>query len=156
MEVRRMRMGEDLGNLIALSREFFAEYQRHDAEFFAVDTMRDDDIVAYFLRFLGKDDHAVFIAVSNEQIVGYITVCVESQASHWRVKRVGHISGLMVRKGNRRERIGTQLLEHAKAYFREHGLKYYTVSTAVQNREALEFYQRRGLEPLQSCLVGVV
>ena len=154
MDVRRLQPGDDFRDLIVLSKAFFEEYQGHHGEFFGIETLHDQDVIAYFSCFLNKDDRVAFIALRDDHVIGYITLLVQSQPSYWKVKRIGHISGLMVGNGNRRQGIGTLLLEQARGYLREQGVKYYTVCTAVQNRQALEFYERRGLEALQSNLVG--
>jgi len=52
--------------------------------------------------------------------------------------------------------IATRLLEEAGAFFTEQGIEYFTVSTAVANRQVLEFYAGQGLEPLQTVLLGTV
>jgi ribosomal protein S18 acetylase RimI-like enzyme len=62
----------------------------------------------------------------------------------------------MVEKAVRREGIGTRLLERARRYFREQGVRYYTVYTAVRNEEAIAFYEARGMEPLHRHLMGEV
>lgn len=151
-----MQRSDDFRDLIILSRAFFMEYARYHEELFRIGIVRDEEIIDYFTRFLEKDDHAAFIALRGSEIVGYITVCIQTQPNFWEVRRIGHISGLMVRREDRRKGIGMQLLEHARAYFRERGVKYYTVYTATANSAGIEFYKDRGLEPLQSCLVGVV
>jgi len=72
----------------------------------------------------------------------------------WKVRRVGHISGLMVDPEHRRERIGSHLLEEAKAFFRAQEVRYYTLYTAANNSEAIAFYESQGMEPLYTHLVG--
>lgn len=156
VDVRRLKKGDDLGDLGPLSRAFFAEYEAHHADLFRLDTLNDEDIVAYFSRFLEKDSRAAFVARRDGRILGYVTVKIQTQPAYWEVRRVGHISGLMVDREVRREGIGTRLLERARRYFREQGVTYYTVYTAVGNEGAIAFYRARGMEPLYSHLVGEV
>lgn len=154
VQIRGLQPGDDLHDLIALSRSFFAEYEAHHEDFFRIDTLRDEDILGYFSLFLEKDDHAAFIALQAGRTVGYITVYVQDQPVYWQVKRVGHISGLMVGRELRRKGIGAGLLERARAWFRERGVRYHTVYTAVKNRRALGFYASQGMEPLYTHFVG--
>lgn len=42
--IRELRPEDDLGDLIALSRAFFEEYEVHHTEFFKIDQLRDSDI----------------------------------------------------------------------------------------------------------------
>jgi ribosomal protein S18 acetylase RimI-like enzyme len=156
LRVRRLQKENDLQDLVALSRAFFAGYEDHHADFFRIDGLTDEEIVDYFSRFLERDDRAAFVAHWGNRIVGYVTVTVQRQPAYWRVRRVGHVSGLMVDKGHRRQGIGSQLLAQARAYLRGQGVQYYTLYTAVGNEGALAFYESQGMEPLYSHLLGEV
>ncbi len=72
------------------------------------------------------------------------------------VKRVGAISGLMVKTALRRHGIATRLLEEAKHRFRQREVKYFTVYTATGNVAAVEFYRRSGMQPLHTTLIGEI
>ena len=154
VRVRRLQKGEGAQDLVALSRAFFAEYEAHHEVFFRIDSLSDEGILAYFSSFLEREDRAAFVALWQGRIVGYITALVEVQPPYWQIKRVGHISGLMVQEEARRLGIGGRLLDAASDFFREQGVKYYTVYTAVENRGAIEFYRSHGLAPLHSHFLG--
>lgn len=153
-EIRRLRADDDLGDLIALSHAFFSEYEAHHEAFFQIDELRDEDVVAYFHGMLTRDDAAAFVAVDGERMVGYITAYVREQPPYWRVKRVGDISGLMVHPDYRRRGVGGALLRAATAFFRERGASFYTVYTAVANESAIRCYERHGMTPLYTTLLG--
>jgi ribosomal protein S18 acetylase RimI-like enzyme len=102
------------------------------------------------------EDGATFIATAQGKIVGHITVFVGTQASFWRVKRVGSISGLMVCRDYRRRGIATALLAKAIGFFRKRGIKYLTTHTAVANQAAMEFYKRSGTVPLHITFISEV
>ena len=140
--------------LIALSHDFFAEYEVHHADFFEIDTLRDVDIVGYFSRTVDADDAATFVAVQGARIVGYITVFIKSQPGYWKIKRVGDISGLMVHQNYRRQGIASALLSAAVSFARERGVRYFTVYTAITNQAAIAFYEHNGMKPLYVTLLG--
>jgi ribosomal protein S18 acetylase RimI-like enzyme len=62
----------------------------------------------------------------------------------------------MVQKENRRSGVATRLLARARSFFAAHGVKYFTVYTAVANESAIRFYEANGLAPLHTTLVGEV
>ena len=154
--IRQLKQGDDLADLISLSREFFAEYEAHHDEFFDIDGLEDSHIADYFTCSIGSDDNATFVALQEGRLVGYVTVHVRGQAPFYKVKRVGAISGLMVRGEDRRSGIATQLLDRAKVFFKARGVKYFTVYTAVANDSAVSFYEKNGMVSLHTTLIGEI
>ena len=155
-EIRSLRKDDKLDDLISLSREFFEEYESHHEDFFKVDGLSDSDIVDYFSRWMDNDGGETFVALTEGRMVGYITVYVRTQPAYWKVKKVGAISGLMVGKAYRRRGIAGQLLARARAFFENKSVTYFTVYTAVGNRGAIAFYERSGLVPLYTTMIGEV
>ena len=155
-EIRSLRKDDNLNDLISLSREFFEEYESHHENFFKIDRLSDSDIVNYFSQWIDDEDGETFIALTGGRIVGYITVYVRTQPIYWKIKKVGDISGLMVQKAYRRRGIARQLLAKARAFFEKKAVRYFTVYTAIGNRGALEFYERSGLLPLYTTMMGAV
>ncbi len=155
-EIRSLRKDDKFNDLISLSREFFEEYESHHENFFKIDRLSDSDIVDYFSQWIDDEDGETFIALTGGRIVGYITVYVRTQPIYWKIKRVGDISGLMVQKAYRRRGIAGQLLAKARAFFEKKAVRYFTVYTAIGNRGALEFYERSGLLPLYTTMMGAV
>ena len=155
-EIRSLRKDDKLNDLISLSREFFEEYESHHENFFKIDRLSDSDIVDYFSQWIDDEDGETFIALTGGRIVGYVTVYVRTRPIYWKIKKVGDISGLMVQKAYRRRGIAGQLLAKARAFFEKKAVRYFTVYTAIGNRGALEFYERSGLLPLYTTMMGVV
>jgi ribosomal protein S18 acetylase RimI-like enzyme len=116
------------------------------------DDLRDS--VTYFTKSTGTDNGATFIASAKGRIVGYITVFVRTQAPFWKIKRVGAISGLMVCRDHRRQGIATRLLAEAIAFFQRREIKFFTTYTAVANDAAVRFFERNGMVPLHTTLIG--
>jgi len=156
MQIRELNNKDDLKLLVQLSRDFFYEYESNHPYFFKIDEIDEKDIISYFTRFIGNDDRKAFVAVQGGNIIGYMTVLIQEQASYWKIKRIGHISGLMVRQDHRRKGIGRKLLQSAGGYFKEKGIKQYTLFTSVNNKSGVEFYEKCGLEKLYTTMMGEV
>jgi ribosomal protein S18 acetylase RimI-like enzyme len=158
-QIRTLRREDDfltlIADLIALSRDFFREYQAHHQDFFAVDRLCDSDIVDYFSNAIDSDDCEAYVAVVDGQVVGYITASIRERPI-FSPKKMGAISGLMVHRDYRRRGIATQLLAQARAFFEQKGVRYFTVYTAVENRGAIAFYECSGLVPLHTNMIGEV
>jgi len=155
IQIRALRLEDDLRDLIDLSRDFFQENQGHHDDFFKIGQLNESSIVDHFSRWLDDENGDTFIALAGNRIVGYITVYVREQAAYWSVKKVGDISGLMVHKDYRRRGIASQLLAQARDFFAQHAVRYFTVYTAVENKAAIAFYKHSGLVPLYATMVGV-
>jgi aminoglycoside 6'-N-acetyltransferase I len=156
MEIRELKKEDDLKTLVQLSRDFFYEYESYHPYFFKIDKIEVADITGYFARFIGNDDRKAFVAVEGGSIIGYIAVLIQEQASYWMVKKVGHISGLMVQNDHRRKGVGKKLLQAAVEYFKVKGIGQYTLFTSVNNKNGIEFYEKCGLQKLYTTMMGEV
>jgi ribosomal protein S18 acetylase RimI-like enzyme len=156
MQIRELNNKDDLGLLVKLSRAFFLEYESNHPYFFKIDKIEESDIEKYFQRFIDNEDKKAFIAIEGGSIVGYISVLVLEQAAYWRIKRIGHISGLMVDKAHRRKGTGRMLLKAALEFFNSKGLRQYTLFTSVNNEDGIKFYKRSGLTELYITLMGEI
>ncbi len=154
--IRALTKNDDLGDLLALSREFFQEYEAYHDDLFGIDQLRDSDIVDFFSRSLDSADSATFVAIDQARMIGYVTVSVRRQPGFYKVKRVGAISGLMVDKAYRRRGVGGRLLEAVESFLRDRGVIYFTLYTAAANESALRFYRRRHMAPLSTTMVARV
>lgn len=153
-EIRPLKDCDNFYGLISLSRDFFLEYEVNHRDFFAIDTLCDENVIDYFSSFINSDSRKVFIAISEGQIIGYITVYIKDQPPYWQIKKVGDISGLMVHKDYRNRGLGSQLLSAARGFLKDKGVQYYTVYTSVNNINAINLYKKCGMIPLHTTLLG--
>lgn len=152
--IRELRPDDDLNAVLALCKDFFAEYQDHHHEFFNTDNLSDADISGRFLESMESDNSATIIALVDDVIVAYASLDIREQPRFYKVKKVGAISALMVAKGHRRVGIATRILEEAKAYFHRKGIKYFTLYTATANQAAIRFYEKNGMTGLHQVFIG--
>ena len=154
LTIRELRSNDDLSAVLSLCRDFFAEYEIHHKEFFDLDHLTDDDISARFIDSITSEDSATLMALVDNKIVGYALLVIRDQPRFYKIKKIGAISGLMVDKNYRRRGIATKLLDKSKSFFRNRGINYYTLYTAVANQEAAEFYDKNGLTKLHYSYLG--
>ncbi len=152
--IRELRPEDDLTAVLTLCKDFFAEYEQHHKEFFETDNLTDADISGRFLQSSESDDSATIIALVDDEFVGYASVVIREQPRFYKIKKVGAISALMVANEHRRKGIATQLLDGSRAFFRRHGIKYFTLYTAVANEGATRFYERNEMSPLHISFIG--
>lgn len=104
-----------------------------------------EDTVRRLKAFLEQDGYTVFVAEhGNAEAIGFIAL-TESRALY--AEGVfGTIPEFFVRPGFRSQKIGSHLLEQAKAYGRAQGWKRLEVTTPPlpEFEQTLAFYQREG------------
>ena len=152
--VRELQPEDDIKAVLNLCRDFFAEYEIYHDEFFDTDDLTDTDISGRFWESVKSNQSATIIAIIDNAIVGYALISVREQPDFYKIKKVGAVSGLMVAKNHRRKGIAKRLLAESKAYFRQKGVKYFTLYTAAANQGAAKFYEQSEMLPLHVSYIG--
>jgi ribosomal protein S18 acetylase RimI-like enzyme len=150
--IKELDSENDFVDLVELSKEFFYEYENNNREIFGIDFINEIDIKNYFQGFIGKETKKAYIAIMNNKIIGYVTFYIKDQPNYWIVKKIGDISGLMVNKNFRKKGIGTKLVIKAIEFFKENGIKYYTVFTSINNASGISLYKKCGFKELSTIL----
>ena len=88
ISVRRLQPGDDLAAVLALCKDFFAEYEGHHEEFFQTDDPSNADISARFVQSMESDTNATIIALIDDVIIGYASLVVKDQPSFYKIKKV--------------------------------------------------------------------
>ena len=153
VKIEKLNNNHNRNELVKLSLDFFNEYQDHHEEFFD-HNITEDQITSYFDSFIGKNDKIAFVGIHEDAIVAYLTAYVKWQAPFYKIKKIGDISGLMVKKENRRMGIATMLMDNTIYFFREQGVEYYELFTSTENTSAIEFYKNFDMKPMLTTLVG--
>ena len=156
IEIRKLQENDDTSDLILLSREFFEEYKSYRTDCPFIESFIESDILTYFSKFLKSAEKTVFIARDNSRIIGYITLCLSCQPFFWKIRKVGSISGIVVKKELRHRGIGKRLFEAAVAYFGSMQVSYFTVYTTDKNARSIEFYEHNGMKPLCCNYIGKI
>lgn len=108
--IRELRPKDDLKPVLELCKEFFAEYQTHHKEFFDTDNLTDSDIIGRFQESMHSNDSATIVAIIDGKIAGYASIAVREQPCFYKIKKVGVISALMIKKEYRRRGIATGIV----------------------------------------------
>jgi ribosomal protein S18 acetylase RimI-like enzyme len=129
----------DLGNLLELMREFYAESSYPLDETWAASA---------FAPLLERSElGCVWLAESDGGAAGHAVLTLRYSMEHGTLS--GQIDDLFVRPAFRRRRIGHALLSELFDECRQRSCKAVYVEVGERNAAALELYRRFGLEPFR-------
>lgn len=96
-----------------------------------------------------RADHALLVAVQDEQVVGFLGV---SERTHFSGQREAYIGELVVEPTRRRHGVARALLTHAQRWAAKRGLRRLTLETGCANAAALALYRALEFECEQVML----
>lgn len=105
---------------------------------------------AYVQSQIESEQAAVFLAEERQQIVGYVFIHIqlEEWQEIYRPHLVAKLSDIAVTEGARSQGVGGLLFERCVAWAREEGAERLELMVYEFNRNAREFYERRGMVTL--------
>ena len=92
-----------------------------------------------------RDDVVVFGYISNQQLVGFISISTKNNAAD--------IGLIAVDEAQRGMHIGSKLIAMADVYAQQNNLTQVTVNTQQENSSALKFYTKNGFDILNRTYI---
>ena len=90
----------------------------------------------------------VFVAVVNNQVVGYMMGVIQTTAPVFKIDQVGAIMDAFVATEYRRQNLGECLYNKLKTWFKMRKVKRVDVSIVVGNPLSSQFWEKMGFKPL--------
>jgi GNAT superfamily N-acetyltransferase len=103
------------------------------------------------------DGGFAFVAVADGRDVGYV-FCTERDGlfGFHSSARIGYVEDIVVLPETRGTGVGRELMDAARARFKERGYSHFELSSVPGNEDARAFYRRLGLEPAAVLMIGDV
>lgn len=149
MEIRPM-MREDYPAVQTLYRELFFEM----AAIAPMYIQAADQDVEYLDAVLDSDEDDVLVADEEGTILGFVVLQTQlTPPIPCMVRyRFAALMDLMVRPDARNKGIGTALIDAAKAWTRQNGLRFLELDVLSGNQRARSLYEREGFAPVLSTM----
>jgi len=152
MTVRRLREG-DVPELVEdvwhpFAREM-AELDSYNELIASYDQLTDEaraDAVAYRREQYRDDDHAIFVADRDGDIVGYAHVKDKETPKVFLRGAEANVSEVYVASEHRGNGISGELMDRAEAWADDRDCEYVTLSVNADNETARRVYESRGYE----------
>lgn len=87
-----------------------------------------------------------FIAEEDEGVLGFVSVSLRRRAPIFKVRDIGTIMDVIVRKDRRNEGIGSELVDRAEKWIKEKGIDMAVLTVAPENYKGVRFWDKRGYE----------
>lgn len=130
---------------------FLSKLIRSEKEF--NDNIKIDFTVCdYFKNLYDKKNNAIFIAIEEDKIVGYIYVKMITSEKSPEVNHEAMIDGLFVEESYRKQGIATMLMKEAQIWSFKAGAKYISLNVLYQNENAKQLYYREGFQDFSVTL----
>ena len=103
-----------------------------------------------------SEDSCGFVVKVGDQVVGYIIGLIREEETGRSESRYAEAEHMFVEEVNRGGGIGEKLVEEFKVWAREKGLKMVKVNVSFKNEQAIEFYKKVGLMPVDVTMRGEI
>ena len=100
----------------------------------------------YLIKCIESDDAIVYIAVENEEILGYILAKIQEYPPVLETENYVEITDLYVKSSHRRQKIGKKLVRKVINYFKKKGPFRIEMKVASKNTEGINFWKHQGFE----------
>ena len=115
-------------------------------------TKDDYKLDNWYPNLIDKDNNQLFIAVYNNEIVGYAYVKIITTSDSPEIYTEASISGIYVKENYRRQGIATKLINEAKKWCINKGVSYLKLNVLEGNRTALNLYKKLGFNDFSRVL----
>jgi ribosomal protein S18 acetylase RimI-like enzyme len=93
---------------------------------------------------LTDEESAIFVAERRSQIIGYVYAGIEEKSWHELREQAGFVHDVVVDEDERREGVGSRLIEEAAAWLVSRGVPRVMLWTAEKNGRALRLFEKLG------------
>jgi ribosomal protein S18 acetylase RimI-like enzyme len=145
MEFREVLMTE-IGEVAKLHNElaYFIQKETKD-EYWDFVILSEENISKHLENFIGNSERKIYIAKTNEKIVGFIAgEVMQCHLPISSVNKIGYISGAFVLPDFRGKKVMSSLEKLIVDYFKQRGLKFTELNFLTKNSLAKKTWESMG------------
>ncbi len=154
--VVRRATEQDVEAITRLWREMADLHQEIEPMVWTTVEGADETARNHFKHLIGAGDHLVLVAVSENEVIGYLIAFKASRPPVLTPLVVGGIGDCCVTRAFRRKGVGRLLVAEAMKWFQARGFTQAEVSFALGNVMAASFWKKEGFRPYRATAVSAV
>lgn len=143
-KVSSIEEAKECDKLLTLLIEDEKKYNENTKDNYKVDN--------WYPNLIDKDDSQLFIAVDDNETVGYAYVRIITTSDSSDIYTEASISGIYVKEKFRKQGIGTKLINEAKKWCINKGVTYLKLNVLEGNSTALNLYKKLGFNDFSRIL----
>lgn len=137
---------KDIDSIFALWCESMRYHEQMDPFIFGFDVTRAHEARKFISDHVDKETSIVLVALKYKKIIGYLLGSLRTRQPFQKLYDIGTIYDIVVTEAERRQGIGTLLLDKALAFFKKKGYSTVMLSVSDKNSAALRFYKKHGFQ----------
>jgi len=138
---------KDLPALCEMQKELADYHHKIDKTFRSGKSM-GDSFCKYISSKIGKRGEKILVAFYDGKAVGYFYANLKKNSIAFKMKTIGHISDVYVKKEYRSKGVGRALMKETDKWFIQQGARYVDLSVDLRIQPSFEFYKKNGFKIL--------
>lgn len=148
VEYRKAKI-EDLNVIQNLNNELFKLEKENYDPTLVNDWPITEEGKEYFIDLI--NNHFVWVAVIDNEIVGYLAGTIEEKGSYELVQ-YGEVNNMIITEKCRGLGVGRSLMDSFKKYCKDNGINNLKVVASAKNANAIAFYRKNGFKDFNLTL----
>ena len=143
-EIRKAKKN-DMEQVIHIDLEDLMHYHsKFDSKYYKLDKNAVKEVKKFFLKSLTSKKIQFFVAVSGDEVLGYSVAIIEKRHALFKIKEVGGLSAVVMKKKYQKKGIGTALIKETLSWLRK--MKMIKLVVDVRNKYVMKLYEKMGFE----------
>lgn len=143
LTIRKARV-KDAPQIAPLTRDFLKQHSSYSPLDVLVPPTKKKETRSWEKRIRSRK-YTVFVAESEGEILGFMTLLFQKRYSFKKVRDVGEIEIMAVSSKARGRGVGKAMFEEAKKYFESKGMSHLLINVRLKN-PALGFWKKLGFK----------